>query len=423
MGHEVIGRIPRLSCESGAGPRWTGVRLATSLLLLAVLSLLVTWPSVAAPPSKAPSAGAPSEPTPPPKPPAPASIPVPEVARQAEEVAKTLRDIDALMAPGTAIESVERRMPDISARIEAQTKVTQRQLDEQPSGATLDALTALWQTTRVEMAGYLDLLTRKATDLEGAMKSLTSLRETWNQTRVDARASRAPAPVLERIDSVLGAIDATVGRLQRQRGITLVLQDRLAQEVASAEGVLVRIADLRQGLGRRLLVSERPPIWQIEWLRDEFAELPDRMGEVVADHVAQVRQGVQNQRWRIAGQIVLLIGLALVMGAARRRAHEWSAERDVTPGLRVFERPVAAAALLTLLTSGWFYSPPPPRPAMALGQVLARVLALRIMHLLVQPRRWRGLYVFGAFFLTDLIRSYVSPIPLLERSEARREGK
>src|SRR5262249_41892189 len=138
--------------------------------------------------------------------PAPASIPIPEVARQAEEVTKTLRDIDALIAPGPAIDAIERRLPDMSARIAAQTDVTKRQLDERPSGATLDTLTALWQTTRAELAVSLDLLTRKATDLEGAMARLTALRETWNRTRADARTSRAPAPVIERIDSVVASI-------------------------------------------------------------------------------------------------------------------------------------------------------------------------------------------------------------------------
>src|SRR5262249_34374938 len=232
--------------------------------------------------------------------PAPASIPVPEVARQAEEVAKTLRDMDGLMSPGSAIESIERRLPDISARIAAQTEVTKRQLDERPSGATLDALTALWQTTRAELAASLDVLTRKATDLEGAMARLTALRETWIRTRADARASRAPAPVLERIDSVVAFIDAAVTRLQKQRGVTLVLQDRLAQEVASSEAVLVRIADLRQGLARRLFVSERPPIWQIESLRGDLGELPDRVRSAVAADIAQVSQGVRNQRSQVA---------------------------------------------------------------------------------------------------------------------------
>ena len=416
MMREVVGLTLRRPCESRARPERAGSRLSRALPVLVLLVLLATWPAAAFASSQAPSAGVQPKSSPPAKgTPAPASIPVPEVARQAEEVAKTLRDFDALLAPGPVIEGIERRLPDISARIAAQTEVTTRQLDVGPSGPTLDALTALWQTTRVELAGNLDVLTRKATDLEAAMERLAALREMWVRTRADARTSRAPAPVIERIDGVVTAIDASATRLQKQRAVTLVLQDRLAQEMASCEGVLGRIGDLRQGFAARLFVRERTPVWRVEPLSRDIAELPDRVRTAVSADIAQARQGLLAQRWRIAGQIALLLGLSLLMGAARRRSHEWAAEGDVAAGLRVFDRPIAAAVVLVLVTSGWVYSSPPPRVAMALGQVLALVLALRVMHLLVDPRLWRGLYVFGAFFLIDLVRSYVSVVPLLEQ--------
>jgi hypothetical protein len=259
---------------------------------------------VASASSAAPSAGAPPS-SPPTKETPPASIPVPEVARQAEEVTKTLRDLDALLAPGPAIEGIERRLPDMSARIAAQTEVTTRQLDERPSGPTLDALTALWQTTRVELIGYLDLLTRKATDLEGALQRLTSLRETWSRTRADARTSRAPAPVIERIDSILTAIDASVVRLQRQRAATLVLQDRLAQEMGSCEGVLARIGALRQVLARRLLVRDRSPVWHARRFRRDLADAPDRSVPSWSPTSPRYARALHDQRPRLVLQIVL----------------------------------------------------------------------------------------------------------------------
>jgi small-conductance mechanosensitive channel len=336
------------------------------------------------------------------------------VARQAEEVAKTLRDFDALLAPSPAIEAVEKRLPDIAARMAAQKEVTTRQLDQRPSGATLDALTALWQTTRAELAEYVDLLTRKATDLEAAMERLTAMRGTWIRTRVDARASRAPAAVIERIDSVVAAIDASATRLQKQRAATLVLQDRLAQEVATCENVLARIAELRRGLGGRFLVQDRPPVWDVEQISRGLAELPDRLRAALAADILQLRQFVRDQRWRTPLLVALFIALSLVMGAARRRAHGWASQGDAV-GFRVFDRPVSAALVFTLLASAWVYSSPPPRAAMALGRVLALGLALRVMQLLVEPPLVPGLYVFGAFFLTDLVRTYTSVVPLLEQ--------
>ena len=340
---------------------------------------------------------------------------MPEVARQAEEAAKTLRDFDAIAAPGPGIEAIEKRLPDIDVRIAAQTEVTTRQLDGKPSGPTLDALTALWQTTRVELIGYVDLLTRKATDLEGALSRLTTMRDTWARTRMEARASRAPAQVIERIDAVVSAIDASAMRLQKQRTATLVLQDRVVQAFARSDSVQARIADARLGLGGRFLVPDTPPVWDVEQLHRGLDELPTRIRSTVDIDVAQLRPSARKQRWQIPLQMALFVGLLLLISAARRRARRWAAQGEPATGLRVFERPIAAAVVLTLLASGWVYSPPPPRAATGLGQVLALALAVRVMRPLVDPPLVPGLYVLGGFFLTDLLRSYAAVIPLLEQ--------
>src|SRR5262249_22575302 len=51
----------------------------------------------------------------------------------------------------------------------------------------------------------------------------------------------------------------------------------------------------------------------------------------------------------------------------------------------------------------------------ALGQVAVLVPAIRIMRVLVDPPLMPGLYVLGAFFLTDLVRRFASVVPAVER--------
>ena len=405
---------PSRRVERRGGGAQAGARGAIALAVLALLGALTIGRASSAAPEPPPSAG-PSKASPAPAKPAPVAIPVPEVARQAEEAAKTLRDFDAIVAPGPAVEAIEKRLPDINARIAAQTEVTTRQLGEKPSGSTLDALTALWRATRVELTASVDLLTRRATDLEGVMDRLTTLRATWTQTRTEARTSRAPAPVIERIDGVLAAIDASATRLQKERIATLVLQDRVVQEVARCETVLARIAELRHGLSEQVFVQDTPPLWRVEEVRQGLAELPTGLRDVVRHDIAQIGKTLREQRWRIPIQIALFIGLLLLMAAARRRARGWAAQGRPAPGLRVFERPVAAALVVTLLSSTWIYSPPPPRGSIAIIQVLGLALAVRVMCLLVDPSLITGLYVLAGFFLTDLVRRYASVLPLLEQ--------
>lgn len=296
---------------------------ARVLSVLALLMALATPPAVWSAPANAPSAAT-TQPKIPPAPaakaPPPESIPVPEVARRAEEVGKVLRDFDALLVPGPAIEVIDKQLPEIAARIAVETEGTGRQLEPQPAGATLDGLTAQWQTARAGLVGYVNVLAGRATTLEAALDRLTGLRETWTRTRADARASRAPAQVIQRIDSVLTAVAASRTRLEGQRAATLVLQDRAAQEVARCEGMLGRIAALRQGVAEGLLEQDGAPLWHTEQLARAVSELPERVRSAVAADAAQLRQFVRDQRWRILLPVALFIGLALLMRGARRKA-------------------------------------------------------------------------------------------------------
>jgi potassium-dependent mechanosensitive channel len=391
------------------------LRHVVSSLVFVVL-VGAPWPGSPAPLNPPPAAPAPAKA---PATPGPPSIPVPEVAGRAEEVAKLLRDFDALLGR-TTTETIEKRLPEFSARIAAQAEATGRQLDAAPVGAVLDEVTSQWQATRAELMGYVNILTERATGLERALERLSALRETWTRGRADAQASRAPAQVIERIDGVLTAIAATRSRLQQQRSVILVLQDRVAQEVARCESMLEWIARTRQAASGGLTERDGVPVWQAGQLALATRELPARVRSAITADLAQMHAFARDRRGTLPLHVALFLGLLLLTWTARRRARVWISSGEA-PGasLRVLERPASAALVLSLLASvsvsALTYGPAIPRAAAALIQVLALVPALRIMRLLVDPRRVTALYVFGAFFLADLVRHFTSVIPLLEQ--------
>src|SRR2546428_12617516 len=99
-------------------------------------------------PSKAPPAPTATEK------PAPQSIPVPEVARRADDIGKGLRDLETLAVPSPAIGAIEKRLPEITAQIVGQTETSSRLLDDaQPVAATPDRIPAQWQGNPAGRAG------------------------------------------------------------------------------------------------------------------------------------------------------------------------------------------------------------------------------------------------------------------------------
>ena len=391
------------------------LRHVVSSLVFVVL-VGAPWPSSPAPLNPPPAAPAPAKA---PATPGPPTIPVPEVAGRAEEVAKLLRDFDALLGR-TTTETIEKRLPEFSARIAAQAEATGRQLDAAPVGAVLDEVTTQWQATRAELMGYVNILTERATGLERALERLSALRETWTRGRADAQASRAPAQVIERIDGVLAATAATSARLQQQRSAILVLQDRVAQEVARCESMLEWIARARQAASGGLTERDSVPVWQAGQLALATRELPDRVRSAITADLAQLRAFALDRRGKLPLHIALFLGLLLLTWTARRRARVWISSGEApAASLRMLDRPASAALVLSLLASASVsaltYGPAIPRAVAALIQVLALVPALRIMRLLVDPRLVTALYVVGAFFLADLVRHFTSVIPLLEQ--------
>jgi potassium-dependent mechanosensitive channel len=342
------------------------------------------------------------------------SIPAPEVAQQAEEASKVLRDLDTLLTPGPGVVAIQERLHDITKRITVQTEQTDHLLTDRPSGAALDSLTNQWQTIRAELATYVTVLGERATALERALQRLAGLRETWAQARADARASRAPVPVLERIEGILTAIDQARPRLQTERGAMLVLQDRVAQHVVRCDEALTRLAIARSDLAKRLLVRDGVALWNTEELSAAASELPGRLRDGVTGAVAEARQFAVDNMVRMLATLVLFATLALLTSRARREASRPESALDGdAPVLAALQHPVAAAVLLTVLANS--FAPPRVRVVQAVGGVLVLASTLMVVRVGMPARRRPLLYGVGALVLVDLVRALASTVPFLEQ--------
>jgi small-conductance mechanosensitive channel len=342
------------------------------------------------------------------------AITAPEVARRAEEAGKVLRDIDALLAPGPGVVAIQDRLPDLSARLAAQTDTTKRQLDEGPSTAAIDTLLTQWQTLRGELSTYVNVLAERGTAIERGLGTLTALRETWTRARTDVRASKAPAQVVDRIDGILTAVATTRTRLQEERGATLLLQDRVAQHVAQCDAMLERLGTARLEMAGRLLVQDGVPLWRLEQLATAVTELPGRVRDAAQGAVSEIGMFAGDRRVRIAVNIALFAALAVVTYTARRTARGLTSDLDGRAAtIAVLDRPLAAALLLTVLANS--FSSGRPRIVQALGEVIVLVLAVRVVQSAMDPRRLVGLYSVGGLLLADLVRRLSSTVPLLEQ--------
>ncbi len=345
---------------------------------------------------------------------APAPISVGEVASRAEETAAFLRTLEAQLPPSPAVARIESELPGLSARLAERSGGTRDSLASRPGLGTLDALADSWESSRLILAAWRETLTTRGVGLDQQRERLGQLRETWRRTRASVRASRSPASVGERIDATLSSLESAQARLETQRTATLVLQERVAREVARCEEALALIGQARRRAASDLFVRESPPIWSPQIHR--LSEVPGLIGASVDAHRAQLRRFGEDQSDRIPFHVALLLGLVAFFWWARRRARQWRAtEAPAAPLAMVFEHPVAAAVVLGLLSSFWIYVDQ-PRTARYLVEIGALLPAVIILRRFLAPAVLPGLYALAAFFLVDRLRDLIVALSVLERT-------
>jgi potassium-dependent mechanosensitive channel len=347
--------------------------------------------------------------------PAATPIPVPEVARRAEEAAALLRQVVEHLATDHTASDVETRLPGADEWVTVRLSSTREMLAASHSPEELANLTDSWTLMRSQLAAWNELLARRTTKLEHDLAQFESARATWSVSRDAALASRAPAPVLDRITTTLAAVAATRSSVVDERTRILGLQDRVAREVARCDDALATIAQAGEMLGGPLLVRDAPPIWSGQAPAPTRTELTERMRNAVIHNTELTRQYLAAQLPRVAIQVALF-GIVLVLACRGRAGAQRRGPTDpgAQAGGRVLELPVSCGLLLALLATEWIY-PLAPRAITNLVSLLILVPAVRITLRLVSPAVVPAVYALAACFMIDRLREVSAAIAALEQ--------
>ena len=341
-------------------------------------------------------------------------IPVPEIAQRAEQVPPALRSVEQI-ATGSDVQEIEAELPAAAAWIRGRLVGTTQALASSPSANALATLTDSWRVMRSRLATWNDTLTRRATQLAQGAEQLEVMRATWLASRAKALESRAPAPVIERIDATLAAIvTAQRGAAERLTHV-LGVQDRVVREIARCDDVLSKVAQAGATLAGPLLSRDSVPIWSPEARTPISTDLGGRLHESVGDGIELTREFLAGHLARAPLQlglfVVVLVLARLARAAARRRAEQEPSEQATA---LVFELPVSSALVLALLATGWIY-PEPPRVLLDVMGLLILLPAVLIVRRLASPAVAPAVYALAAFFLVDRVRDVCAVVPVLEQ--------
>jgi small-conductance mechanosensitive channel len=333
-----------------------------------------------------------------------AVIPLPDVAAHAAAALNLLPTFTEQLAVSPQIQAILTLLPETSGRIEMDLADATEILRGQPSLGVIAAQQELWKERQARTTGWLNLLTQRGAQLQGALNQLAEMQATWRQTEAAARAADAPVEILQQIDAVLAALEGTEAPFRTQRAIVLGLQNRVVREVARCGAALAMYAQAQQVAMSGILARDSLPIWRAEQWAQARAAMITRIQRVNAGLWTDLVQYVQNTSGGMPAHVIGIVALMVVMALLRRRVRQWSgADEGFLHTTAVFKRPLAVAFMFPLyyLSSPYAALPPSLRQVF---EVLTLAPALRVIQPTVEPRVTSELYTLMALFALDAVR-------------------
>lgn len=218
--------------------------------------------------SKAPAPAAPAEPA------EPTAIPLPEVAAQAEELSRLLRNIDSQLPTREVLLDLKTTLEQRDAVLLEKKKEVDALLEGSPSALELREQETYWYVISNEGAATRRQLLDWANAAQSAAQQLSALQPQWQATLQENQSTAELGPTLDVIRDSVKSVQTTKTQAQELLRVIVNLQVVAANQHQLALDVLDMLGKSRNQLKGRVLQRDSLPMWQV-FLRRQQGEPPD----------------------------------------------------------------------------------------------------------------------------------------------------
>jgi small-conductance mechanosensitive channel len=346
---------------------------------------------------------------------APTAIPIENITTQATEASDYLSSLQTQFLPDEKIETFKKDFPSAIARMEAEQQQTQKVLQGPLTLEKLQAEGEIWQKNKSDMANGMALVSLRVSQLQSALIQLAKSQTVWHLTLDAAKTAKAPDGVIQEINALLPPIDAQKLSLQSKSRDAINLQSLIAKEATLCGTMLDQINQTNQKMVAGDLAGERLPIWSKE-LRIRLRAFGfDRLQELIEKPRADITQYLFDPSSQMPFHYGFLICLSVLFYMMRRKINQLRTAEDSEGFTHLFDRPFAAALVVTLLIFSSPYLQPSPT-IKNLFEVLSVAAMIRLMKPLFDKRVVLGIYATGLLFTLDMVRHALSDATFFDQS-------
>jgi potassium-dependent mechanosensitive channel len=346
----------------------------------------------------------------------PAITPIPpaEVPSQAQSALDSLQEIEADVSKDqSSADAIAQTVGDLKDEIDARIGDDKRVLTTSPSLDVLYPLKLTWRSFDLRLLVAARQLTAHATSLEEQLGRLDKLNKTWQATLQSAKQPQTPAPVLQRVQSVVDSVART--RQETESGQTHVLsvQSRVSEEQARIRRALSLIEQAEIQALQHIFVRDSPAIWKLQ--TSLGAEWEKHSGESFSLQLKAFAAFAKRLPFTflIHGLFILVVATALHW--IRRRIRKSADEKtDLQRALPILDVPVSTAFALSMLVIPSLYAQG-PRLILAIMAVVTLIPAVVVLRRLMLRNAYPILYAIVLLFFIGELRVLAASLPVLAR--------
>lgn len=320
-------------------------------------------------------------------------MPLPQIADQAKELDRRLREISKDLGPTPELSSgAMGRAAEVSERV----RQTDDLLAGLPSMMQLQNEDRYWRALAEQYNSQRKLLTARAASIEEKARLMDAEQTRWQATRDDVGSKPGLEVVVNRIDQELDSIRKLRSDAQEQLNQILTLQNDIAEQDREISLVLRKLDDTQSRLRSRLFERDSSPLWTTAGLWPPDQPLSAVIYLSTSRAFAGAGDFLRARKALIIGTVATYI--FALLGAFRLKRHA----NSVLPGSQVFARPFAVALLVALLMTIGIPALAPAGVSFVLS-FLYLVPVVRLLPLLAGPGIRRVIYALCVFCMLEWV--------------------
>ena len=352
------------------------------------------------PPLSAPAAQPIPSSTPSPSPSPAQAVPLPQIAEQAEELDRALREMSKSLesAPEMKVSGSEAEAK--AAELLQRAHQAQELLDGLPNIVQIQTEERYWHALEQEHGNKRKVLSIRAAHMEEKVGWLEDENARWKVTAETVKDKPGLEIVEQRIQQEIQNIQQVQTEAHEQLNLVLTLQNTISEQDREIARVMRKVDEAHERLRGKLLERDSAPLWKAREMRVSDGPVGAMLFAAAKRGFTGTRNFLQlSKTWLISTAVLYLFSLLIAFRLKSYVAEESRKEIRID-GSQVFARPLSVAVLL-VLPAAVEITVSAPAGVSLIVCLFYLVPVLRLLPLLIAPALRIPLYVLCAFYLME----------------------